>query len=782
MSLLKQALSKEQMEEHDFTTKDEDVLGELKAAKHYSDSGLMLDKQTILRSLLQRHPEDFAIDSKDSRFVGLTHIPTGFKIHAPTHVGAAARGTLTKDASQAWQRALSAITSTGRRQAFGSQLLRGEIASKLGGFGIWSTLNGHPNPLMVEHGDAILSKAQSSLLGGSAPGTLPDNIRDAYRALRDTPVKPGGFQNGRQELTQSLPWADGAGEELVPVAHGGSASFINDFLSGKSKGYVGDNGVRGITVHAGEYAAAGAAARSPLYAGRAASATFDQPSMFTAKVPSKFLRKMPNDYAAVLTPEGVQHMRDIKFDSPDASRVSSSLLYQDPEFYAKADEALYQSRVGRGMPAKSAAVAEENPGDSFGNLLSDYIPFLPSGARRAGMADMMAHRMDTPSGLLVDHPMLSQTLAVGAGSLGSAALGLKGVQAAALPIAALAAVQMLKRHQIQKIQEAYEGLHTHTRLRDIKGLDEFLAPTFIDNPSDRLGRVTAYEAMKNRKFSPVGPMSEAGDALVIAGHSVGLGFPASIAAAQIDSAEADKKMRGLGLAKAATEDEHRKHHDQRNNTTLPLYLLAMLGAGAGQAGAYANFVHTLGKGKPLDHSDRQPLVDFISERHVPVVDDSSTDNAAFHGDHISAHPTSATGAVLAHEAGHAHEANESSIPGFLQRHLYGISKVMSPIAGAGSLAAGLASGSPLYGGLLGTLIGGTVGAGTLVPEATASLEGLRGLEAYHGGALAQSGDKALLTSALGTYLASSVLPSTLAGVAGGYIAKKRREEQEQDVQ
>ena len=31
-------------------------------------------------------------------------------------------------------------------------------------------------------------------------------------------------------------------------------------------------------------------------------------------------------------------------------------------------------------------IAEENPGDSLGNLLSDYIPFLPSGARRAGMA------------------------------------------------------------------------------------------------------------------------------------------------------------------------------------------------------------------------------------------------------------------------------------------------------------------------------------------------------------------------------------------------------------
>lgn len=57
-------------------------LKQLIRAKEYSDEGQYLKKHKILAKLMKRDPEDWEVDSS-GRYLGLTHLPTGFRIHAP---------------------------------------------------------------------------------------------------------------------------------------------------------------------------------------------------------------------------------------------------------------------------------------------------------------------------------------------------------------------------------------------------------------------------------------------------------------------------------------------------------------------------------------------------------------------------------------------------------------------------------------------------------------------------------------------------------------------------
>jgi hypothetical protein len=53
-------------------------------AKKKSDNNDYDGKNRILADLLRNNPRQFKIDSVlDAKYVGLTHKPTGFKIHAP---------------------------------------------------------------------------------------------------------------------------------------------------------------------------------------------------------------------------------------------------------------------------------------------------------------------------------------------------------------------------------------------------------------------------------------------------------------------------------------------------------------------------------------------------------------------------------------------------------------------------------------------------------------------------------------------------------------------------
>lgn len=58
-------------------------LERLLAAKFESDRRNYQEKHRLLRDLILKHPDHFKIDSTLNGFVGITHVPTGFKIHLP---------------------------------------------------------------------------------------------------------------------------------------------------------------------------------------------------------------------------------------------------------------------------------------------------------------------------------------------------------------------------------------------------------------------------------------------------------------------------------------------------------------------------------------------------------------------------------------------------------------------------------------------------------------------------------------------------------------------------
>lgn len=60
------------------------VLKLLQQAKRESDRGNYREKHRIMKMLNDSHPGEFIRDSTKDRFAGLTHKPTGFKIHVPT--------------------------------------------------------------------------------------------------------------------------------------------------------------------------------------------------------------------------------------------------------------------------------------------------------------------------------------------------------------------------------------------------------------------------------------------------------------------------------------------------------------------------------------------------------------------------------------------------------------------------------------------------------------------------------------------------------------------------
>jgi hypothetical protein len=62
-------------------------LKKLIEAKQMSDKRDYGTKNTILADLLNNYPKQFEVDSAlNSKYVGLTHKPSGFKIHAPRNL------------------------------------------------------------------------------------------------------------------------------------------------------------------------------------------------------------------------------------------------------------------------------------------------------------------------------------------------------------------------------------------------------------------------------------------------------------------------------------------------------------------------------------------------------------------------------------------------------------------------------------------------------------------------------------------------------------------------
>lgn len=58
-------------------------LKHLLRAKAHSDKGNYPAKHQIMRGLISTSPDEFVIDSEQGGFVGVTHVPTGFRMHLP---------------------------------------------------------------------------------------------------------------------------------------------------------------------------------------------------------------------------------------------------------------------------------------------------------------------------------------------------------------------------------------------------------------------------------------------------------------------------------------------------------------------------------------------------------------------------------------------------------------------------------------------------------------------------------------------------------------------------
>jgi hypothetical protein len=61
-------------------------IDQLLTAKTESDRRNYKAKHNIMRKLLAAHPSEFLIDSSQNGLVGLTHVPTGFRMHLPKTV------------------------------------------------------------------------------------------------------------------------------------------------------------------------------------------------------------------------------------------------------------------------------------------------------------------------------------------------------------------------------------------------------------------------------------------------------------------------------------------------------------------------------------------------------------------------------------------------------------------------------------------------------------------------------------------------------------------------
>ena len=59
------------------------TLEHLIKSKAHSDRKDYSTKHLLLQQLMQQNPNDFIIDSEEDYVYGITHTPTGFKLHIP---------------------------------------------------------------------------------------------------------------------------------------------------------------------------------------------------------------------------------------------------------------------------------------------------------------------------------------------------------------------------------------------------------------------------------------------------------------------------------------------------------------------------------------------------------------------------------------------------------------------------------------------------------------------------------------------------------------------------
>lgn len=472
---------------------------------------------------------------------------------------------------------------------------------------------------------------------------------------------------------------------------------------------------------------------------------------------------------------------------------------------------------------KSASAADERIeeviGDGWLARASDYIPLMPTGARRAGAAALMAARMGEEPGVLLRNPILSQLAATAAGAGIGATLGVSP----ALSLLPLLAVQAVKAHQIGDIKQRYIGANTDS-MRALQSLrhDDVREKAM---GSGALGAELIYNAMRKRPHPGLSAAAEMGDAAQLM-------IPGALPIVQ-----AIDHMEARGLRKSAAWD------DEANIPTLPLMMLAGLAGSAASAATPAMLAAAFSGLTPTDKATAKGAMDAAAGDSIPMITGLPVRNAYYsnvtkadnqYGIHVpddvlrsalmaEYDRQNSTGrggiarlmdrldyeknelpkqialarrngmaefndsmvapVIAAHEGGHAWQENRTGLLRALQRARGGsyeqLRPLTAPIAAVSSMGAGLATGSPVAGGLIGLIAGGALAAPTLATEGAASIKGLQTLASYEGGKHLTPSNVLALLGAFGSYALPHVVVPAAAGVAGGWLARRRAKRRSQ---
>jgi hypothetical protein len=485
--------------------------------------------------------------------------------------------------------------------------------------------------------------------------------------------------------------------------------------------------------------------------------------------------------------------------------------------------------------------------DSTVASLIDYVPLMPTTARRAGAAHLMSARMGENPSFLVRNPLASQLLPVGltaAGWLSGSTLG------TGLGAASFLAMQHARRKEMLDIQERYKKNKDKKRLDSaaVRALTGEAYPFFIPGfgGSKRLGATQAKESMSARRYKGLPVSSEVGDILTAA--SLGGYNPV---AQLVDDVNAGRLRKNEDKDRwQDVEGDEIGFSDQRQGTALPYYLAAAAGTSLVNRLTQPKQIQMMFGGDRLERERWRPLVNEVTTAEkAPFLLKSPAALDAFHmrangnstheimreiyadyaakgadphvfvehpelipllrphlkrdrtgklrlqredpeklrnaiagkmraagmvsiGDRFSMAP------VVAHEAGHSKIHRGEGPLKFLQDNLYPYKNLTAPLAGAGSFGVGMMTKNPWLGALAGGLTGSLIHSGTIVPEAMASVYGVRGLRNFDGGNFDNKQNTKALLAALSTYLGATTLPSILSGAAGGYLAQQRKKERE----
>lgn len=125
--------------------------------------------------------------------------------------------------------------------------------------------------------------------------------------IEDSPVLERGWKGS---------WAAVNPDDWVPFRHAGGHEHIQDFISGKSKGYKleGEQGESGLQVHpllhSPEAWVNSVRKREGLYAVHKTHHYIDQPGTLTGEIQAKHLLAAPNSYEAGLPSAAAPHIRN----------------------------------------------------------------------------------------------------------------------------------------------------------------------------------------------------------------------------------------------------------------------------------------------------------------------------------------------------------------------------------------------------------------------------------------------------------------------------------------